>query len=42
MFGKKVKPQFIGGRDTYADIGQTIADYFNLPPLKVGTSFLDK
>ena len=42
MFGKKVKPQFIGGRDTYADIGQTIADYFNLPPLPVGTSFLDK
>lgn len=42
MFGKNVKPQFIGGRDTYADIGQTVADYFKLPPLKVGTSFLDK
>ena len=42
MFGKKVKPQFIGGRDTYADIGQTIADYFKLAPLNVGTSFLDK
>ena len=42
MFGKNVKPQFIGGRDTYADIGQTVADYFNLPPLKVGKSFLDK
>lgn len=42
MFGKHVKPQFIGGRDTYADIGQTVADYFNLPPLPVGTSFLDK
>ncbi len=42
MFGKSVKPQFIGGRDTYADIGQTLADYFNLPPLPVGKSFLDK
>jgi len=41
MFGKNVSPQFIGGRDTYADIGQTIADYFKLPPLNVGTSFLD-
>lgn len=42
MFGKNVKPQFIGGRDTYADLGQTLADYFNLPPLAVGKSFLDK
>ena len=42
MFGKNVKPQFIGGRDTYADIGQTLADYFKLPPLNVGKSFLDK
>ena len=42
MFGKNVKPQFLGGRDTYADIGQTLADYFKLPPLPVGKSFLDK
>lgn len=42
MFGKKVCPQFLGGRDTYADIGQTIADYFLLPPLDFGTSFLDE
>lgn len=42
LFGKQVKPQFIGGRDTYADLGQTVADYFNLPPLNVGKSFLDK
>ncbi len=41
LFGKYVKPQFIGGRDTYADLGQTVADYFNLPPLPVGKSFLD-
>lgn len=42
MFGKRVKPQFIGGRDTYADLGQTVADYFGLTPLNVGKSFLDK
>ncbi len=42
LFGKQVKPQFIGGRDTYADVAQTVADYFNLPPLPVGKSFLDK
>ncbi len=42
LFGKQVKPQFIGGRDTYADLGQTLADYFKLPSLKYGKSFLDK
>ncbi len=42
MFGKRVRSQFIGGRNTYADLGQTIADYFHLPALPVGTSFLDK
>lgn len=42
LFGKNIKPQFIGARSTYADIGQTIADYFGLQPLPVGTSFLDK
>ncbi|MBQ8032839.1 MAG: phosphopentomutase, partial [Elusimicrobiaceae bacterium] len=42
MFGKNVHPQFIGGRDTYADIAQTIADYFALAAMPVGKSFLDK
>ena len=41
MFGPGVKPQFIGGRDTYADLGQTIADYFGLEKLKFGKSFLN-
>lgn len=41
MFGPGVRPQFIGGRDTYADLGQTIADYFKLPPLAFGKSFLN-
>ncbi len=39
LFGPKVNPQFIGARNTYADLGQTLADYFKLPPLKFGTSF---
>ena len=40
LFGKKVNSQFIGGRNSYADLGQTLAEYFNLPPLHVGRSFL--
>lgn len=30
MFGKNVKPRYLGCRDTYSDIGQTIASYFEL------------
>ena len=40
MFGKKVQPGFIGARSTYADLGQTAADFLGLPPLQTGTSFL--
>ena len=40
MFGKKVKPQNIGQRATFADIGQTLAEYFGLEPFAFGTSFL--
>ena len=40
MFGKKVTSEFIGGRDTYADLGQTAADYLGLPALLTGKSFL--
>lgn len=42
MFGPNVRPQDIGARETYADLGQTIADYFKLPPLKFGKSFLNE
>lgn len=42
LFGKNVKPQFIDGRDTYADLGQTVADYFKLPSLPYGKSFLNQ
>ncbi len=40
MFGKNVKPAFIGARESYADLGQTAADYLGLPPLLTGKSFL--
>ena len=35
--GAHVKPQSLGLRDTFADMGQTLADYFDLPPLKNGS-----
>ncbi len=40
MFGKKVLGAFIGGRDTYADIAQTIAAYFDLEGFDNAKSFL--
>jgi phosphopentomutase len=38
-FGPAVKPGPIGKRDTFADIGQTIAKHLGLPPLKHGIVF---
>ncbi|WP_040440017.1 phosphopentomutase [Algicola sagamiensis] len=40
MFGKNVKPGSLGLRDTFADMGQTIAEYFDLEPMNYGKSFL--
>lgn len=40
MFGKKVISENIGQRETYADIAQTIAEYFGLDVLNYGKSFL--
>jgi phosphopentomutase len=39
MFGPKVQSGVIGARQTFADVGQTIADYFKIPPLNAGRSF---
>ena len=39
MFGAKVTPGFVGGRESYADLGQTAAQYLGLPPLLTGKSF---
>ncbi len=38
--GPKVHPVPLGTRRTFADMGQTVAEYFGLPALGAGTSFL--
>ena len=38
--GGGVRPVPLGTRRTFADLGQTVAEYFALPPLAAGTSFL--
>ena len=40
VFGSTIKPGFIGQRATFADIGQSLAQYFGLEPLPYGRSFL--
>ena len=40
VVGPNVKPVALGMRRTFADLGQTVADYFGLPALAAGTSFL--
>lgn len=32
----------LGGRESFADIGQTLCDYFQLPPMQHGKSFLQE
>ena len=38
--GPKVKPVALGTRRTFADMGQTVAEFFSVTPLAAGTSFL--
>jgi len=38
--GPHVKPVALGSRATFADLGQTAAEYFGVPKLAAGTSFL--
>jgi len=40
VFGPKIKQGPIGIRDTFADIGQTIAKHLGLPALKYGKAFV--
>jgi phosphopentomutase len=40
LFGPKIKSRFIGKRETFADIGQTIAHHLGIKPLETGESFL--
>jgi phosphopentomutase len=39
-YGKGIEPGALGKRETFADIGQSIAAYFDLSPMDYGTSFL--
>lgn len=40
LFGPKIKPRSLGRRETFADIGQSIASHLGIPPLEEGMSFL--
>jgi phosphopentomutase len=40
--GPKVRPMDLGHRGTFADIGQTVAEFLEVPALTAGTSFLSE
>jgi phosphopentomutase len=40
--GPRVRPVPLGRRPTFADVGQTVADFLEVPPLAAGTSFLSE
>jgi phosphopentomutase len=40
VLGRQVKPVSLGERPTFADMGATVAEYFGVPALSVGRSFL--
>lgn len=40
MYGKKLEPKNLGTRDTFADIGATVLDYFGIKPEFSGKSML--
>jgi phosphopentomutase len=40
VVGPKVKPVALGARRSFADLGQTAAEFFGVPRLAAGTSFL--
>jgi len=40
VLGPQVQPAALGVRRTFADLGQTVADYFGVTQLAAGTSFL--
>ncbi|QKJ85735.1 phosphopentomutase [Paramixta manurensis] len=40
IYGPQVKPGSLGYRDTFADIGQTVAKYFGLSAMEYGKSML--
>jgi phosphopentomutase len=42
VVGPRVRPMHLGRRPTFADIGQTVAEFLQVPPLRAGTSFLSE
>jgi phosphopentomutase len=42
VLGPRVRPVDLGQRRTFADIGQTVAEFFQVPALESGTSFLSE
>jgi phosphopentomutase len=42
VLGPRVRPVDLGRRPTFADIGQTVAEFFDVPALASGTSFLSE
>ena len=42
VLGPRVRPVDLGRRGTFADIGQTVAEFFQVPALPAGTSFLSE
>jgi len=42
VFGPRVRPADLGRRSTFADIGQTVAEFLEVPALAAGTSFLSE
>lgn len=42
VYNRKIASHSIGERGCFADIGQSIADYWGLPPLKYGKSFIKR
>lgn len=41
-FGPRVRPRPLGERRTFADVGQTLAQFFGVEPLATGQSFLSE
>jgi phosphopentomutase len=41
-YGPKVRPIALGIRSTFADVGQTVAEFLGVGPLAAGTSFLEE
>lgn len=42
MYGKKIAPENLGTRETFADIAATVLEYFDIKPEFKGTSMLKK